>query len=287
VLFTKCNREQSPAVYLIVAKRARTSSGISREAINMSDLGVQPSADVVPGLSEWQRVTNTFTAPSKTFEDIKRGHRSWWMPFLILSIVGYIFFAVVNTRIGMRTTAENQIRLDPKAEERMAQLTPEQRETQMKFSVYFTEGIFIGGPVVLLVIVAVGSLVLWGTVNFLFGGKATFGGVFATWMFASLPSIVKTLLGIIVIYAGTAPESFNIRNFAPTNLGAFLNPAETNKVLYSLATSLDIMTLWCCVLMAIGISIVAGIKRKSGYIAVFGWWAIIIIGGMIFAAATS
>ena len=253
----------------------------------MSDLGVQPSADVAPGLSEWQRVTNTFTAPSKTFEDIKRGHRSWWMPFLILAIVGYIFFAVVNTRIGMRTTAENQIRLDPKAEERMSQLTPEQRETQMKFSVYFTEGIFIGGPAVLLIIVAVGSLVLWGTVNFLFGGKATFGGVFATWMFASLPSIVKTLLGIIVIYAGTAPESFNIRNFAPTNLGAFLNPADTNKVLYSLATSLDIITLWCCVLMAIGVSIVAGIKRKSGYIAVFGWWAIMILGGMIFAAVTS
>jgi hypothetical protein len=106
-------------------------------------------------------------------------------------------------------------------------------------------------------------------------------------MFASLPSVIKTLLGIIVIYAGTAPESFNIRNFAPTNLGAFLNPLDTNKVLYSLATSLDIITLWCCVLMAIGVSIVAGIKRSSGYIAVFGWWAIMIAGGMIFAAVTS
>jgi hypothetical protein len=253
----------------------------------MSDAGVQPSADVVPGLSEWQRVTNTFTAPSKTFEDIKRGHRSWWLPFLILVIVGYIFFAVVNTRIGMRTVADNQIRLDPKAEERMAQLPPDQRETQMKFSVYFTEGIFYANPVVLLIIVSAGSLVLWGTVNFLFGGKASFGAVFASWMFASLPSVIKTLLGVIVIYAGTAPESFNIRNFAPTNLGAFLNPLETNKVLYSLATSLDIITLWCCVLMAIGVSLIAGIKRSSGYLAVFGWWAIIIIGGVIFAAVTS
>ena len=39
--------------------------------------------------------------------------------------------------------------------------------------------------------------------------------------------------------------------------------------------------------MAIGISIVAGIKRSSGYIAVFGWWAIMILGGAIFAAVTS
>jgi hypothetical protein len=253
----------------------------------MSDLGTQPSADVAAGMSQWQRVTNTFTAPSKTFEDIKRGRKSWWLPFLMMVIMGYVFFAVVNSKIGMQTVTENQIRLDPKAEERMAQLTPEQRESQMKFSVYFTEGVFLGNPAVLLIIVSVGSLVLWGTANFAFGGKASFGAVFAAWMFASLPSLIKTLLGIIVIYAGTAPESFNIRNFAPTNLGAFLNPAEANKVLYSLATSLDIITLWCCVLMAIGISIVAGIKRSSGYIAVFGWWAIIILGGVIFAAATS
>ncbi|HET6207155.1 MAG TPA: YIP1 family protein [Terracidiphilus sp.] len=253
----------------------------------MSDLGTQPSADVAAGLSQWQRVTNTFTAPSKTFEDIKRGPRSWWLPFLLMVILGYVFFFVVNSKIGMQTVTENQIRLDPKAEERMAQLTPEQRETQMKFSVYFTEGVFLGNPAVLLIIVSVGSLVLWGTVNFVFGGKASFGAVFAAWMFASLPSLIKTLLGIIVIYAGTAPETFNIRNFAPTNLGAFLNPAEANKVLYSLATSLDIITLWCCVLMGIGISIVAGIKRSSGYIAVFGWWAIMILGGAIFAAVTS
>jgi len=253
----------------------------------MSDLGVQPAACVAGGLSQWQRVSNTFTAQSKTFEDIKRGHRSWWLPFLIVCLTGYILFAVIYTKIGMRTVSENQIRFDPKAEERMSQLTPEQREKQMNISVGFTQGIFIGGPLVNLLIFAVGSLVLWGTINFVFGGRATFGGVFAAWVFASLPWAIKTLLGIAVIYAGTAPESFNIRNFAPTNVGAFLNPTDTSKVIYSLASSLDFITIWCCVLMAIGVSIVAGVKRSSGYIAVFGWWIIMILGGVVFAAVTS
>ena len=253
----------------------------------MSELGVQPAADVAPGLSELQRVTNTFVAPSKTFEDIKRGHRSWWMPFLIMSIAGYILFAAVYTKIGMQTVTENQVRLDPKAEERMAQATPEARATQMKISVAITQGIFIGNPVLVLIIVALGSLILWGTVNFVFGGKAKFGAVFATWMFASLPSVLKTLLGVVVIYAGTAPETFNIRNFAPTNIGAFLNPVETNKALYSLATSLDFITIWSLILMGMGIAIVAGIKRSSGYIAVFGWWAIMVLGGVAWAAAMS
>src|ERR1700737_4936583 len=117
----------------------------------MSDLEVQQAAEVSPGLSQWQRVSNTFTAPSKTFEDIKRGHKSWWMPYLIMCLVGYIFFAAVYTKIGMQAVVENQIRMDPKAEERLSQVPPEQRETQMKFSLYFTEGIFIASPVVSLI----------------------------------------------------------------------------------------------------------------------------------------
>lgn len=245
---------------------------------------VQPAAEVAPGLTQMQRVINIFAAPSKTFADIKAGNKSWWMPLLIISIVSYILFAAVYTKIGMKTVSDNQIRMDPKTEERMSQMPADQRATAEKVSVAITEGIFIATPLVVLIVVALGSLVLWGTINFGFGGKATYGGVFAVWMFASLPSVIKTLLGIIVIYAGTAPESFNIKNFAPTNVGAFLNPMDANKVLYSLASSIDVITIWSLILTAIGVSIVAGVKRSSGYIAVFGWWAIIVIGGAAIAA---
>jgi len=253
----------------------------------MSDLGVQPAAGVAPGLSQWQRVANIFTAPSKTFEDIKRGNRSWWMPFLIYVILGYVFFWAVDSKIGMRQVVENQIHLSPKSEERMSQLTPEQRETQLKISTYVTEGIFFGSPVVLLIMGAVISMVLMGTINFGFGGRARFGSIFSVWIYAMLPSVIKTLLGVIVIFAGTAPESFNVKNFAPTNLGAFLNPADTNPALYSLATSLDIITIWTLVLVGIGTALVAGVKRSSGYIASFGWWAIVVLIGLGWAALMS
>ncbi len=73
------------------------------------------------------------------------------------------------------------------------------------------------------------SGVMLGTINFGFGGRAKFGSVLAVWMYAMLPSIFKTLLGIVVIYAGAAPESFNIKNFAPTNVGAFLNPGGSRS----------------------------------------------------------
>jgi hypothetical protein len=250
----------------------------------MTDPEVQPAAEGNSGLSEWQRVSNTFTAPSKTFEDIKRGNKSWWMPFIIVALVGYILFAAVATKIGMQQVVDNQIRLDPKAEERMANATPEQRAVGVKISLNITEGVFIANPLLVLAGLAVMTLGLWGTINFVFGGKASYGSVFAVWMYATLPTIVKTLLGVVVIYAGAAPESFNIKNFAPTNLGAFLNPMETNKALYSLATSLDVITIWSLILLGMGTAIVAGVKRNSGYIAVFGWWAIFVLIGVGIAA---
>lgn len=251
----------------------------------MSDQAVQPAAEATPGLTQTQRVIDTFTAPSKTFMDIKLGHKSWWLPFVIYVILGFAFYGAVNSKVGMRQVSENQVRLSPKSEERLAQLTPEQRETQMKISTTVTQVLFVAGPVFLLIMGAVISLVLWGTINFGFGGKAQFGSIFTVWMYAMLPSIIKTILGIVVLYAGSAPESFNIKNFAPTNLGAFL-PTDTNPALYSLATSIDFITIWSLVLVSIGTALVAGVKRSSGYIAVFAWWIIVVLIGIGAAVIT-
>jgi hypothetical protein len=105
------------------------------------------------------------------------------------------------------------------------------------------------------------------------------------WMFAGLPGNFKSLLGALVLFTGAAPETFNLNNFAPTSLGAFLNPLETNAALYKLASALDITTIWSMVLLSIGLATVAGLKRSSGYIAVFGWWGLITVIGVGWAAA--
>ncbi len=254
----------------------------------MSEMEVQPASGTAPaaeGLTQWQRVANTFAAPSRTFEDIKRGNRSWWLPLIIGALFTYMLFGAVVQKIGMQQVVDNQIRMNPKAQERMAQVPEAQREMSNKIAVGITEGAFLAGPAIGIVYAAVLSLGLMATINFGFGGKAKFGSVFAVFYYAWLPQLVKALLGTVVIYAGMAPESFNIKNFAPTNLGAFLDPVDTNKALYALATSLDAVTIWTLVLLSMGTAIVAGTKRSSGYIAVFGWWAIFVLISVGWAAA--
>lgn len=253
----------------------------------MSDLNIQPVAGEAPGLSQWQRVANTFTEPSKTFADIQRGNRSWWMPFIISILAGYVLFGAITLKIGWAQVMENTIHLNPKMAERMEQVPAAQREMSMKITQYSMEGGFAASPIIILIAAALGSLVLFGTINFGFGGKATFGSVLAVWMYAGLPGIIKALLGAVVIFAGIAPESFNLNNFAPTSVGAFLNPQETNEALYKLASALDVTTIWTLALLGIGIAAVAKVKRNAGYIAVFGWWALIVLISVGWAAAFS
>ena len=253
----------------------------------MSEMGVRAVAGAAPAaarLSQWQRVAYTFTAPSKTFEDIRRGDRSWWLPLIVLALASYILFGAVVQKVGIRQTVENQITMNPQAQEQMAKATPAQREKGMQFWVVFTEVMFVGGPAIQMLNAVIFAAVLMGTINFGFGGRATFGDLFAVVYYAWLPQVVKVVLGTAVIYAGMAPESFNIKNFAPTNLGAFLDPVDTGKALYALATSLDLVTIWVLVLMSMGVAAVAGVKRSAGYIAVFGWWVIIVFFSVVSAA---
>jgi multisubunit Na+/H+ antiporter MnhC subunit len=243
----------------------------------MSELEVQSADASASGLNQWQRVANTFIAPSKTFDDIKRGNRSWWLPLILMALSGYILFGVISHSIGMQQALDNQMRMNPKTSERMAQMTPEQRARVNSFSLEFTQVIFLTAPVIGVAAAALVSMVLLATVNFGFGGRAKYAEVFAVSYYAWLPTIIKVILGVAVIYAGQLPETFNIKNYAPTSIGAFLDPTDTNKALYALATSVDLVTIWTLVLMGMGIATVAGVKRNQGYMVVFGWWVVLLL----------
>jgi len=235
------------------------------------------------GLNQWQRVGNTLTAPAKTFAEIQGGRKSWWLPFVILTVVTYILFAAIALKVGWHQVAENAITQNPKAVEKLAQATPAQRDSTIQVTEVMLKGSFAATPVIILLSAAVVAAVLLATINFVFAGKASFGAIFTVWMYASLPSAIKSLLGVAVAWF-TAPESFNIKLLAPTNIAAFLSPTETNAAVYALLSSIDVITIWSLILLGIGLSAVAGVKRSAGYIAVFGWWALIVLASVGYAA---
>jgi len=246
----------------------------------MSDMGVQPAAGTAPegaGLTQWQRVANTFAAPSKTFEDIKRGNRSWWLPFLLFVVVGSALWGSVTARVTWPQVVENGLRVAPKQAERLEQLPPEQRETQAKYSAIGQEVFWALGPAWVLVSNLIAAGILLGTINFGFGGRATFGQVLSVAWYAGLPGLIKLALGAIGLWVGVAPESFLPGNPAGTNVGYYFSPTDISMGLWTLLVALDVTFIWTLVLLSKGLAKVANTKESSGYIAVFGWWVLLTL----------
>ena len=238
-----------------------------------------------PGLSEGARIVNTFFAPSKTFTDIKRS-ASWWAPFVLIAIVSYGFVFVVAKKVGWEQVTQNQLRLNPKASERLEQLPADQRARQMRISVAITKGISYAFPVLNLVILVLIAAVMMATLNFGAGAEIPFKQALAVVVYANLAGVVKAALAMVALLAGADPEGFTFQNPVATNPGYFVDPAAS-RVLYSLASSVDVITIWALVLTAIGFARISKLKTATTMSVVFGWYILITLVGAGVAAIFS
>ncbi len=241
-----------------------------------------PVAPIEPKpLSEMERVVDTFVAPSKTFTDLRRS-ANWLVPWLLLAIASVALVVVVDKKIGMQKAAENQLALQPKRAEQLDKLPPEKRAEQMETIVKLTRILAYASPISLLIIFAIIAAVLLGSFNFGFGTELTFNQCLAVCMYASLPGVLKALIAILAIAVGGG-EAFTFQNQVASNLSGLVDPSS--HFLYSIASSLDVFTIWTLVLSGIGISCLTKVKRGTCLGVVFGWWAILALGGAAIAAA--
>ncbi len=234
-------------------------------------------------LSQMERVIDAYIAPSKTFTDIFRS-RSWWLPFLLIVLAGYLLTATVQTKVGWQQLVENEIHANPKLSDQMGALPADQLATRERIMQYSFRGGFYAGPLFNLAFVAFAALILWPTINFGFGGSATYGRVFCVGMYAALPGILSAVLAAVMLWAGRSPETFTTTSLLGSNPGYYIN---TPGALKTLLTSLDVFTLWTLALLGMGLSIVARTKRSAGYLAVFGWFIVIVLFRTALAAVNS
>ena len=155
---------------------------------------------------------------------------------------------------------------------------------QMKFAsaIGYAGGV-LGAPIYCLVVAAV----LLG-ITALMSAGLRFNQVFAIVTYGSLPRVISGILMIIVAFLKN-PDDFNIRNPLAFNVGAFMDPNTSSKFVYSLASSLDLFSIWTILLLAIGLKAAAG-KRLSfagALVAVVAPWAVVVLGIAALAGAFS
>ena len=234
------------------------------------------------GLSQMERVVNVFLAPAKTFKDILRS-TSWWLPFLLMLVSSVATAFVVQRQVGFEQVYENQVHMSANAQERLANLTPEQRAQSDKVSAEVTKYITYGSFVVILGFLALYSLILWASFNFGLGARTTFAQVFAVSMYASLPYLLISLLTIVSLCFGGNAEGYDYKNPVATNLAYFMSP-DTAPWLKGLLESFDIVKLWSVVLTVVGMAIIAKKTIAQSAVVVGIYWLIGVVASIAGAA---
>jgi len=253
---------------------------MSNEAV----INVGAPVPAATGLSQVERVVDTFVAPSKTFADILRS-ASWWLPFALMILTSLGFAISVDREVGFDRVYANILRESPKAEDQLNQLAPDVRAQRISIASKFTKGITFAFPITILLVVAIYSLILWAAFNFGLGATTKYSQVFAVVMYAGLPGILLAILVILTLSFGSNADAFSISNPVGTNLAYYLPDASPG--LKALLARLDILKLWTLALETIGMSVIAKKTITQSAVIVVGLWALFTLVGAGYAAMFS
>ncbi len=240
--------------------------------MSTGDITQVGNAPEMRGLSDAERVIDTFVAPSKTFADIRQRSARWWLPFVLLVLVTLGTSFVIDRQVGFDRAAESSVRQNPKQSERMEALPAEARAQQMHRMSAAMRYSSYSSPLLILLFVALFALVYWASFNFGLGAQTTYGQMFAVWMYASLPKLLTGVLTIITLYAGANTETYNLQNPVGTNPAYYLPDAA--PWLRAALSFFDVFGLWQLALLVLGTAIVAKVSFGKAAAIVVGWWAL-------------
>ena len=232
-----------------------------------------PAPEAQAAISPFGRIIGVFFSPKSTFEDIVK-KPSWVLPIVLQTLLSIAIVFAMSQRINWHDFISQQMEKNPQ----VAQLSAEQKEQRIeagaKFAPAITYAIVIVVPICAALVV---GLVMWGAYNLLAGANTNFGTSFAITAHAFLTGLVTSALFILVLYLkpyGTV----DLENPVATNVAAFL-PDDTAKWLSTLGKSIDIISFWTLILLAIGFAATnpKKLKGSKAFSVAFSVWAVYVV----------
>lgn len=240
-----------------------------------------PSEAEQPGLSEPQRIINTFFSPSKTFEDIRR-NASWWVPWLLLAIVSVALGPILSKKIDWEQVVREQ-RENGFSSVAFQGLTKEQQDQQVALGAKIAAKFVYASPVFLLLSGLIMAAILSSVFNFGLEAEVSYKRSLAIVFYSLLPQIFRVVFAIIVLQLRSDTAGLNPNNLVGTNIGYYLDKASVGNFVYGMATAVDVIMIWCIILMGIGFSLNAKPRKLSQGTAI----TVIVVLYLVYKAAFS
>lgn len=220
------------------------------------------------------RLQGIFLEPGRTFQEINQ-RWNWLLPMLAVVALSFAATFVLINSIGQETILRQQMLRNPQIQE-----MPRERQEEMiqgALESPFTKALFYIGPLFsfLPALVVAGALLLGLVMT---GSQSTFGKVFSVTSHVFFAySVVSTVLVLAVVLLAPDPTEIDVQNPIQSNL-AFLFDREDSTFLHSVATSIDLLSLYAIGLLALGLSkISARLSLGGGLALVGGFWLLYVL----------
>lgn len=233
-------------------------------------------------MSEGSRLLGVFFEPGKTFADIAERPR-WLVPLLIGILSAVLLIYLFNRHVGWESSLERAMDNNRFVQ----QLTPEQRQIafdrQLRLMPVFSYlGAILGFPITLLLAAGLAT----GIIRGLLGTPIRFVQAFAAMAYAFLPRVIYAGLSISVMFLKN-PDEFDLQNAFASNPGAFMDPQKSSRFLYTVASQLDVFSIWVILLVAVGLKAAGGKRLSFGgalFAVVLPWAVYVLVRGGLAAA---
>jgi hypothetical protein len=227
-----------------------------------------------------QRVIGALFSPDATFASIAR-RPDWLVPVAIMVILSLGVGLIIAQRVDFAAPAREAMEQNKNA-------SPEQVERAVKMSAGIGKVFSYLSPILVVISLLVMAGVLLLAFR-LFGGEGDFHQAFSATAYASMPTVVRSLVLLIILLARGGSDLIpaqTLGTIVRSNLG-FLVDMKTNPMAFALLSSVDIFTIWFVVLLIIGFAHLARVSKGKAAGIVISLWAVTIVFKLIPAALQS
>ncbi len=220
------------------------------------------------------RLLGVFVSPVRTFASIA-ARPTWILPVAIAAGLGFPLSELILSRMDWRAVAAKQMASRHLTEAQMDSAL----ETIRRIGWIFGDAAAILAPLVVSLLTAA---VLWGACQ-AFGWEVRYKQSLGVTAHAFFPAVLASVALIAVFWRRDTVDPETIGDTLHTNLGFLVDP-HADKVLHSLAASVDLFTFWAIALLVLGLSSAAGAPRRRVAILVVSLWLFFVLGKAGFAA---
>jgi hypothetical protein len=239
----------------------------------MASATLQQAPEAPEKANPFAQVVGVIFSPKATFQSLVR-RPAWIVPIILLCIAECAVVGVYGQHVGWRTMLEKQLSNNDQFQQLKPDAQQERINTVMPWVSKIAYAEVVIGPFIAAFLFAG---IFWLIFNMGAGAKIAYKVCLAIVSYGLVPTILATLLGILIIFLKD-PSTVDLQHLVASNAGAFL-PSDAPKALAAALRAVDLFLFWEMFLFAIGFAAAAPRKLSTGsaFAYIVGLWAFVVL----------